>query len=67
MRSEDSMAPAIQAGSLANVMKLADNPPNDPQDRTLLEVQQPLILYIARVPGSKGETHCDARPEVHEA
>ena len=66
VRSESSMAPPIQAGSLANVMELADNPPKDPQDRTLAEVQQPLVLYIARVPGSKGESDLNVWLEVHK-
>ena len=49
------MAPAVLAGSLAAVIELADNPPERlPQSATQL-VQQPLTLYIARVPGSRGE------------
>ena len=49
------MAPAIAAGSLSSVLQLAENPPLNPRDNALLEVQHPLVLYIARVPGSKGE------------
>ncbi|KAK0517116.1 hypothetical protein JMJ35_000271 [Cladonia borealis] len=47
------MAPAVLAGSLATIIELADNPPERlPQSATQL-VQQPLTLYIARVPGSR--------------
>ena len=49
------MAPAVAAGSLSTVINLADNPPLDPRDNAVVGVQQPLVLYIARVPGSKGE------------
>ena len=49
------MAPAVLAGSLASIIELADNPPERlPQNASQL-VQQPLTLYIARVPGSRGE------------
>lgn len=51
------MAPAVLAGSLASIIELADNPPERlPQDASQL-VQQPLTLYIARVPGSRGECY----------
>ena len=50
------MAPTVLAGSLANIIELADNPPERlPQNASEL-VQQPLTLYIARVPGSSGES-----------
>ena len=48
------MAPAVLAGSLANVIDLADNPPERLLQSATQLVQQPLILYIARVPGSRG-------------
>ena len=49
------MAPAVLAGSLSSIIELADNPPERlPQNASQL-VQQPLTLYIARVPGSRGE------------
>ena len=49
------MAPAVLAGSLAGIIEFADNPPERlPQNASQL-VQQPLTLYIARVPGSRGE------------
>lgn len=49
------MAPAVEASSLSRVLSLADNPPLNPRNNAVLEIQQPLVLYIARVPGSKGE------------
>ena len=48
------MAPAVEAGSLATVIDLANSPPEHLQYSPAIGVQQPLILYIARVPGSKG-------------
>ena len=42
----------IQAKSLSAVVNLADNPPLTPQ--VSLETSDPLTLYIARVPGSRG-------------
>ena len=48
------MAKLIQAGSLASVMDLADNPPDHPLHSLTADLQQPLVLYIARVPGSHG-------------
>ena len=50
------MAPVVAASSLSSVLGLAENPPLNPRDDAVLEVQQPLVLYIARVPGSKGES-----------
>lgn len=47
-----SMAKPIQAGSLAPVIDLADNPPDQPLHGSVGDLQQPLVLYIARVPGS---------------
>lgn len=49
------MAPAVLAGSLASIIELADNPPEHLPQSTSQLVQQPLTLYIARVPGSRGE------------
>ncbi|MCJ1390880.1 hypothetical protein MMC18_003741 [Xylographa bjoerkii] len=46
------MTPAIEGKSLTAITLLAANPPQYPRNPTH-EVQQPLILYIARVPGSK--------------
>lgn len=50
------MSTVVNAGSLADVIQLADNPPSQLQDRNLANVQQPLVLYIVRVPGSRGMT-----------
>ena len=47
------MANPIQAGSLASVIDLANNPPDQPYGLTG-DSQQPLVLYIERVPGSRG-------------
>lgn len=48
------MAIAVQADSLSSITALAANPPTYPRNPTE-EVRKPLVLYIARVPGSKGE------------
>ena len=50
------MPPAVEARSLSSLTTLAANPPLYPRNPTQ-EVQQPLVLYIARVPGSKGDGH----------
>ena len=42
------------AGSLASVIDLADDPPKQPLHSLAEDLQQPLVLYIARVPGSHG-------------
>jgi hypothetical protein len=42
---------AIEAKSLASLITLAANPPLRPQNGVRLD---PLVLYIARVPGSRG-------------
>ncbi|CAD6594246.1 MAG: hypothetical protein ASARMPREDX12_008497 [Alectoria sarmentosa] len=41
------MAKPIQAGSLATIIDLADNPPDQPLHTA--DLQQPLVLYIAHV------------------
>ncbi|KAI9658322.1 MAG: hypothetical protein M1821_002455 [Bathelium mastoideum] len=46
------MSEAIEAGSLSALTDLAANPPLDPRNPTDPE-RPPLVLYIARVPGSK--------------
>lgn len=48
------MGNPIQAGSLASVIDLADNPPDQPLHSLTGDLQQPLVLYILKVPGSKG-------------
>ncbi|KAH7409970.1 hypothetical protein DE146DRAFT_331996 [Phaeosphaeria sp. MPI-PUGE-AT-0046c] len=45
-------APAIEARSLSSITALASNPPAYPRNPTHAR-NQPLVLYIARVPGSK--------------
>lgn len=47
------MANPIHAGSLATVIGLANNPPDQPRHSSTGDLQQPLVLYIARVPGSQ--------------
>ncbi|KAI9877406.1 MAG: hypothetical protein M1830_003996 [Pleopsidium flavum] len=49
------MSPAVEARSLSSLTTLAANPPRYPRNPTL-KIQEPLVLYIARVPGSRGET-----------
>lgn len=43
----------IEARSLLSFTSLASNPPNYPRNPTQ-ERLEPLVLYIVRVPGSKG-------------
>ncbi|KAL5120952.1 hypothetical protein ACEQ8H_001140 [Pleosporales sp. CAS-2024a] len=45
-------APAIEARSLSSLTALASNPPAYPRNPTHVR-NDPLVLYIARVPGSK--------------
>ena len=47
------MASVVQADSLSAITALASDPPEHPQALTL-EAHGPLVLYIARVPGSRG-------------
>lgn len=47
------MAPTIEADSLSDLTSLASDPPLDPN---LPVTREPLVLYIARVPGSRGTT-----------
>ena len=62
MALESHMAPVIEARSLAIISQVADNPPANPRDVTFRPTQQPLVLYIARVPGTRGlhffRLHC---------
>ncbi|KAF2233019.1 hypothetical protein EV356DRAFT_229789 [Viridothelium virens] len=46
------MSEMIEAGSLSSLTTLASNPPSYPRNPTEQE-RSPLVLYIARVPGSK--------------
>ncbi|KAF2012049.1 hypothetical protein BU24DRAFT_443383 [Aaosphaeria arxii CBS 175.79] len=45
-------APAIEAKSLSSLTTLASNPPSYPRNPTHVR-HEPLVLYIARVPGSR--------------
>ncbi|KAI9692675.1 MAG: hypothetical protein M1820_009469 [Bogoriella megaspora] len=46
------MSSTVEAGSLSSLTTLASNPPQYPRNPTET-VRSPLVLYIARVPGSK--------------
>lgn len=48
-----TMAPVVEAKSLSAVVDLAEDPPGEYKFDTH-ESQEPLVLYIARIPGSKG-------------
>lgn len=55
MDGRTTAAKPIEAGSLSSLTALADEPPLNP--RQLVERKwDPVILYLARVPGSRG-TH----------
>ncbi|KAI9707302.1 MAG: hypothetical protein M1836_000262 [Candelina mexicana] len=54
------MAP-VEARSLANLITLASNPPQYPRNPTA-EALEPLVLYLARVPGSKGKLAREVSP-----
>ena len=47
------MAAAVEARSLSSLTNLAANPPKYPRNPSQ-RPQDPLVLYIARVPGSQG-------------
>ena len=49
------MAPAVEANSLSEVLALADNPPTTLQLELIHPPLHQLVLYIARVPGSRGQ------------
>ena len=44
----------MEARSLSDVLALAADPPANLQVEASQNVQEPLVLYIVRVPGSKG-------------
>lgn len=50
------MAPAVEAKSLSEVLALADNPPTSLEIEPTHQALHQLVLYIARVPGSRGQT-----------
>ena len=48
----------VEARSLSTVLSIADDPPSNPRNGAGL-LQDQLVLYIARVPGSRGiHSHC---------
>ena len=49
------MAVAVEAKSLSEVLVLADNPPKTFPFGATQDHQELLVLYIARVPGSRGQ------------
>lgn len=49
------MAPAVEAKSPSKVLALAENPPMILESGSTQEVPEKLVLYIARVPGSRGQ------------
>lgn len=53
MNPTQAASPAIEAKSLSSLTALAANPPAYPRNPTHVK-HDPLVLYIARVPGSKG-------------
>lgn len=55
------MTSVVEAKSLSALTTLASNPPRYPRNPTH-EEHEPLVLYIERVPGSKGESSCPPRP-----
>ncbi|MCJ1477136.1 hypothetical protein MMC13_005807 [Lambiella insularis] len=46
------MAPLVVARSLAALTALAANPPHHPRN-PISDIQEPLVLYIARIPGGR--------------
>lgn len=47
------MSAPVEAQSLSSLTSLFANPPHYPRNPTH-QVHEPLVLYIVRVPGSKG-------------
>ena len=47
------MGPYVEANSLSDIIQIASNPPKYPRNPTEKQ-RNPLTLYVARVPGSKG-------------
>jgi hypothetical protein len=45
----------VEASSLSDITQLAGNPPKYPRNPTERK-REPLTLYIARVPGSRGRS-----------
>lgn len=51
------MSSIVEARSLSTVLSIADDPPSNPGNGAGL-LQEQLVLYIARVPGSRGMQSC---------
>lgn len=49
------MGPYVEANSLSDITQIASNPPKYPRNPTEKQ-RPPLTLYIARVPGSQGQS-----------
>lgn len=54
------MTTAVEANSLSTLTALAAHPPQYPRNPTHQQ-QEPLVLYIARVPGSRGRHSAQSR------
>lgn len=50
----------VHAQSLSSLGVLLSNPPQYPRNPTH-QAHEPLVLYIVRVPGSKGEENCQEK------
>src|SRR3954470_1957112 len=57
------MASHIEANSLSDITQLASNPPKYSRNPTE-QKRQPLSLYIARVPGSRGRSRVHLNEEA---
>lgn len=53
----------MEAKSLASLNTLASNPPQYPE-RPFDEKQEPLVLYISRVPGTRGALPSLTAPQL---
>ncbi|KAG9237835.1 hypothetical protein BJ875DRAFT_452573 [Amylocarpus encephaloides] len=54
---------SVEAASLSDITQLASNPPKYPRNPTE-QKRQPLILYIARVPGSRDVILTTLKPQL---
>lgn len=56
----------VEARSLSSITSIASNPPNYPRNPAQKKLD-PLVLYIVRVPGSKGAFVADSGLVFHPA
>lgn len=56
----------VEARSLSSITSIASNPPNYPRNPAQKKLD-PLVLYIVRVPGSKGGFVADSGLIFHPA